>query len=72
MLCCSMVCEKAFDGAEGNLDRLFEKNRKRFRELQQNNSQNLPPELQRSVYIVRLRRTLCILPNHFFLWTICK
>lgn len=42
-----MVCEKAFDGAEGNLDRLFEKNRKRFRELQQNNSQNLPPELQR-------------------------
>lgn len=46
-----MVCEKAFDGAEGNLDRLFEKNRKRFRELQQNNSQNLPPELQRFVYI---------------------
>ncbi|XP_078314281.1 nonsense-mediated mRNA decay factor SMG5-like isoform X2 [Crassostrea virginica] len=42
-----MVCEKAFDGAEGNLDRLFEKNRKRFRELQQSSNQNLPPELQR-------------------------
>ncbi|XP_062573765.1 nonsense-mediated mRNA decay factor SMG5-like isoform X1 [Saccostrea cucullata] len=42
-----MVCEKAFDGAEGNLDRLFEKNRKRFRELQQNSNQSLPPELQR-------------------------
>ncbi|XP_048734468.1 nonsense-mediated mRNA decay factor SMG5-like isoform X2 [Ostrea edulis] len=42
-----MVCEKAFDGAEGNLDRLFEKNRKRYRELQHNSSQSLPPKLQR-------------------------
>ena len=52
-----MVCEKAFDGAEGNLDRLFEKNRKRFRELQQSSSQNLPPELQRSSTISLMGRS---------------
>ncbi|KAK3097945.1 hypothetical protein FSP39_014736 [Pinctada imbricata] len=42
-----MVCEKPFEGAEGNLDRLFEKNRKRFREIQQMSSSTLAPELQR-------------------------
>ncbi|XP_076101619.1 nonsense-mediated mRNA decay factor SMG5-like isoform X1 [Mytilus galloprovincialis] len=40
-----LVCEKPFEGADGNLQRLFEKNNKRLVELQPNLS--LPPEVQR-------------------------
>ncbi|KAJ8304270.1 hypothetical protein KUTeg_017853 [Tegillarca granosa] len=36
------------NGAEGNLQRLFEKNGKRFQELQQGNNPSLPPELKRA------------------------
>lgn len=43
--CFSLVCEKPFEGADGNLQRLFEKNNKRLVELQPNLS--LPPEVQR-------------------------
>lgn len=41
-----MVCEKPFEGAEGNLQRLFEKNRKRFLELKQSANHNIPMEPQ--------------------------
>lgn len=41
----SLVCDKPFEGADGNLQRLFEKNNKRLAELQHNLS--LPPEVQR-------------------------
>lgn len=40
-----LVCEKPFEGADGNLQRLFEKNNKRLTELQHNLS--LPPDVQR-------------------------
>ena len=30
-----MVCEQTFEGAVGNLQRLFEKNQKRFQDLKQ-------------------------------------
>lgn len=40
-----LVCDKPFEGADGNLQRLFEKNNKRLAEIQHNLS--LPPEVQR-------------------------
>lgn len=59
-----MVCEKPFEGAEGNLQRLFEKNGKRFQELQQGNNPSLPPELKRAydmkVFLVQFLHLLDI------------
>ncbi|GFO37961.1 protein smg5, partial [Plakobranchus ocellatus] len=42
-----LACEKPFDGARGNLTRLFEKNTKRFHELNKTQMRDLPPEEQR-------------------------
>lgn len=50
-----VVCPKPFDGAHSNLVRIFEKNRKRFAELNQSDSsiEGLLPEQQRSRDIKR-------------------
>ncbi|CAE1168341.1 SMG5 [Acanthosepion pharaonis] len=42
-----LVSQKPFDGAQGNLKRLLEKNLKRFTELSQKSPRDLPPEQQR-------------------------
>lgn len=42
-----LACEKPFDGARGNLTRLFEKNTKRFLELDKPQLRDLPPDEQR-------------------------
>ncbi|KAK3764273.1 hypothetical protein RRG08_033355 [Elysia crispata] len=42
-----LACEKPFDGARGNLTRLFEKNTKRFLELNKPQMRDLPPDEQR-------------------------
>ncbi|CAH1796318.1 unnamed protein product [Owenia fusiformis] len=42
-----LLCTNIFEGASGNLQRLFEKNRKRYEELSKVSPRDLPPELQR-------------------------
>ncbi|XP_074651204.1 nonsense-mediated mRNA decay factor SMG5-like [Tubulanus polymorphus] len=41
-----LMCEQSFEGAEGNLKRLFEKNRKKFTEVCQASPRDMPPEQQ--------------------------
>ncbi|CAG5114669.1 unnamed protein product, partial [Candidula unifasciata] len=48
-----LACEKPFDGARGNLTRLFEKNAKRFHELNTPQARDLPPDEQRHQDIKR-------------------
>ncbi|CAL1537298.1 unnamed protein product, partial [Lymnaea stagnalis] len=48
-----LACEKPFDGARGNLTRLFEKNTKRFYELNRPQARDLPPDEQRHQDIKR-------------------
>ena len=43
----SLACEKPFEGARGNLSRLFEKNTKRYYDLNKQQARNLPPDDQR-------------------------
>ncbi|KAI8793396.1 nonsense-mediated mRNA decay factor SMG5-like [Biomphalaria glabrata] len=48
-----LACEKPFDGARGNLTRLFEKNAKKFYELNKPQPRDLPPDEQRHQDIKR-------------------
>ncbi|KAI0220253.1 Protein SMG5 [Lamellibrachia satsuma] len=48
-----LLCVESFDGAQGNLTRLFEKNRKRYQELSVNSPRDLPPSQQRAKDIKR-------------------
>ncbi|BFZ01958.1 hypothetical protein BsWGS_04997 [Bradybaena similaris] len=48
-----LACEKPFEGARGNLARLFEKNSKRFHELNTPQARDLPPDEQRHQDIKR-------------------
>ncbi|XP_064619024.1 nonsense-mediated mRNA decay factor SMG5-like isoform X2 [Lineus longissimus] len=42
-----LLCETSFEGAQGNMKRLFEKNRKRHTEVSLSSPRDLPPEQQR-------------------------
>lgn len=48
-----LACEKPFEGARGNLNRLFERNTKRFYELNKQQARDLPPGKQRCQDIQR-------------------
>ena len=53
-VCLFSICSvNSFDGAQGNLTRLLEKNRRRFAELSQKSPRDLPPDQQRSKDIKR-------------------
>ncbi|XP_005110077.2 protein SMG5 [Aplysia californica] len=48
-----LACEKPFEGARGNLSRLFEKNAKRFYDLNKQGARDQPPGEQKSQDIKR-------------------
>ena len=66
LLACSLVCPTTFEGAHGNLIRLFERNRRRVQELnqaQQQGSSALSPEQQRQAF--RAKGTVRFLADLF-------